>query len=121
MYLFPDLSTVGLSCAFNCSLVVLQVNKSCCELGPVGDARVEDRCCFMVTFLISLVTRCLHISDICAAKELFKFWEMIKASKAEGKRCVDGRFSKRFPSHAEILDEILILASLCSNPDDFIK
>src|SRR5215469_4532159 len=55
VHLLPDLGAVRLSCAFNCSLVVLQVNKSRCELSPIGDARVKDFCRFMVTFLISLV------------------------------------------------------------------
>ena len=116
--LLPDLDVVGLAGALDSSLVVLEMNESGGELGPVGDGGEEDLGSLVVALLVGLVTRLLDVGDVGRAEEVLQLGELVGASEAEGKSGVDRGLAESLAGHAEVLDEVFILAGVRRSLDD---
>ncbi|GKT40436.1 uncharacterized protein ColSpa_00617 [Colletotrichum spaethianum] len=97
--LLPDLNVVGLTGALDSSLVLLEVDEGGSQLGPVGDAGVEDLGGLVETLLLA---------------------KLVHTGVAESESSVDGGLAQRLPGHAQVLDEILVLASADSGLNDLL-
>ncbi|PNY29194.1 Uncharacterized protein TCAP_00893 [Tolypocladium capitatum] len=115
--LLPDLDVVGLPRAVNGSLVVTEVHKGGGELGPVGNAAVEDLGGLEQALLVGLVARLLNVGNVGGVQEVLELRELVQTSVAECQGSVDGGFTQRLASHAQVFDEVLVLARMGGNLD----
>ena len=120
MNLLPDLDVVGLAGTVNSSLVVAKVNQGGGKLGPVGNAAEENLGSLVQALFVSLVTRFFNVGDVGGSQEVLKLGQLVEAGVAEGKSSIDRRLTQRLAGHAEILDEVFVLASVSGSLNDFL-
>jgi hypothetical protein len=117
----PDLDVVRLPGTFNCCLVVLQMDERSRKLGPVGDVGEENLGSLVVALLVGLVTRSLDICNIGGTQEILELGQLVGTSKAEGQGSIDRYLAESLAGHPQVLDQLLILASMSGDLNDFQK
>lgn len=100
-------------------MILPEVDESSGESRPVGNTREEKFRRFVQSSLESFLSRTQLISDVRHTQELLHVMQSIRSGVRESQLGIDDGFSKRFPSHLQISNEVVEFGGSSGGLDHF--